>query len=104
MAIRLTDLGALAMAMMVITILLVYMRPKIVTDSNWPLLYFFALVVYQKMYDDIMSPYPIFVGVMCAAMIRFEFMSARFVKYFRWLETLTLVYVLWRLLGFLLYF
>ena len=54
------------MAMMAITVLLVYLRPRIPAESNWPLLYFIALVVYQKMNEDMMSPYPIFAGVMFA--------------------------------------
>jgi hypothetical protein len=104
MALRLTDAGVLAMALLVATIILVYMRPKIPSDSNWPLLYFIGLVVYQKMYEDLMNPYPIFIGVLCAGMIRFEFMNTRFVKYCRWLELLMLTYVIWSLLGFVLYF
>ncbi len=104
MSIRLTDVGVLAMAMMAITIWLMYLRPKMPAESNWPLLYFIALVVYQKTYLDTMNPYPIFAGIVCAAMIRFEFMNLRLVKYFRWIEFLMLSYVVWRLLGYLLYF
>ena len=104
MAIRFTDSGVLAMAMIAVTILLACLRPRMAPESNWPLLYFVALVVYQKMYMDAMNPYPIFMGVVCAAMIRFEFMNPKFVRYFRWIELVMLVYVVWNLLGFILYF
>lgn len=97
-------MSVLAMAVIAITILLAYLRPKIPPESNWPLLYFIGLVVYQKLCEDVLSPYPIFIGVVCAGMIRFEFMNLRFLKYFRWLELLMLVLVLWDLLGFILYF
>ena len=89
---------------MAVTIILVYMRPKIAPESNWPLLYFIGLVLYQKMFEDILNPYPIFIGVVCAGMIRFEFMNLRFLKYFRWLELLMLVYVTWQLFGYIMYF
>ena len=84
--------------------MLAYMRPKLPTESNWPLLYFVGLVLYQKMYEDVLNPYPIFIGVLCAGMIRFEFMNLRFVKYFRWIELLMLVSVIWSLLGYVMYF
>ena len=104
MAIRLTESSALAMAMIVVTILLAYKRPKMAPESNWPLLYFIALVVYEKMYMDAMNPYPIFIGVVCAGMIRFEFMNPRLMKYFRWIELLILAFVVWSLLGLVLYY
>lgn len=92
------------MILMAATVLLAYMRPKMAPESNLPLLYFIALVVYQKMFQEVLNPYPIFAGVVCAGMIRFEFMNPRFVKYFRWIELVVLIYVVWSLLGFVLYF
>ena len=92
------------MALMAVTMLLAYMRPKIAPESNWPLLYFIGLVLYQRMFEDILNPYPIFIGVVCAGMIRFEFMDLRFLKYFRWLELLMLIYVTWQLFGYVMYF
>ena len=104
MGLRLSDSGLFAFVLMAVTALLAYMRPKLPTESNWPLLYFVGLVLYQKMYEDVLNPYPIFIGVLCAGMIRFEFMNLRFVKYFRWIELLMLVSVIWSLLGYVMYF
>ena len=104
MSIRLTDSGALAIIMMVLTIWIATARWKLPSESNWPLLFFIGLVVYQKMYPEVVDSYPIFIGIVCAGMIRFEFMNPRFVNVVRWVELLMFLYVIWRLLTYVLYF
>ena len=104
MALRLSDSGLFAIVVIIVTALLAFMRPRMQPESNWPLLYFIALVLYQKTNEELLNPYPVFIGVLCAGMIRFEFMNARFIKYFRWLELLMLVYVIWTMLGYVMYF
>jgi hypothetical protein len=104
MGIRLTDSSLLAIAVMILTIWIAIARRKIPMESNWPLLYFIGLVVYQKLYPDVLDPYPIFMGVVCAGVIRFEFMNLRFAKFVCWVELLMFLYVIWRLLVFVLYF
>ncbi len=104
MGLRLTDSGFLALVLIAITALMAWVRPKMATESNWPLLYFIGLVLYQKMNEELLHPYPIFIGILCAGLIRFEFMSPRWVKYVRWIELVTLVYVIMKLLGFVMYF
>ena len=104
MAIRLTDSGVLAIIMMVITTWIAAARWKLPSESNWPLLFFIGLVIYQKMYPEVVDSYPIFIGIVCAGMIRFEFMNSRFVNVIRWVELLMFLYVIWRLLTYVLYF
>jgi hypothetical protein len=101
---RLSDSGLFAIVLMLVTVVLAYMRPKIATENNWPLLYFIALVLYQKVNEDVLGQYPVFIGIVCAGMIRFEFMNLRFVKLFRWIELMMLLYVIWQLFKYVMYF
>lgn len=104
MGIRLTDSSLLAIVVMAATIWIAIARRKMSLESNWPLLYFIGLVVYQKMNPDVLDSYPIFMGIVCAGIIRFEFMNLRFAKFVCWVELLIFLYLIWRLLVFVVHF
>ena len=100
MSFRFTDLEILALFVCALTTWLFTIRGSLQTESNWPLVYYLAMVFYQKTGGQFLEANFIYAGVVCAMMIRFEFMSAGFVKVFRFIESICLIYVIWRCLDF----
>ena len=104
MGIRLTDSGLFALCLLVDTAWMAWMRPKMAIENNWPLLYFIALVLYQKTNEELLHPYPIFLGILCAGLIRFEFMSPKWIRFVRWIELVSLSYVMIKLVAYIMYY
>lgn len=80
------------------TVWLAISRLRLRLDSNWPLVYYFAAVVYLNLYPLTVNPYVTYVAVICALLLRFEFMSDRLVAMVRILEIIALANVGWTLL------
>ena len=68
-------------------------------DNGWPLAYYLALVVYLNAYDLVLNPYVVYVAVVCALMLRFEFMNARIVLFVRVIEVGALIHIGYCLIG-----
>ncbi|MGJ5819221.1 hypothetical protein [Paludibaculum fermentans] len=71
-------------------------------ENSWPLLFYLVLVTYLNSYDQVLNPYVVYVAVICALFIRFEFMNERVVFFVRVLEVATLAHIGFRLLTTLL--
>ncbi len=65
-------------------------------ENNWPLFYYVFLVLYLKTFDRALDPYTIYVGVVSALFLRFEFMGGWFLKFVRTVEMAVLGYVVYR--------
>ena len=100
---RFSDLEILALIVCGFTCWLFAVRGRMPSESNWPLVFYLALVFYQKTSGQFLEANFIYAGVVCAMMIRFEFMSQGFVKVFRFIEAICLIYVIWRCLDFVLF-
>jgi hypothetical protein len=103
MSFRFTDIELLALFAAAITATLFVVRGRMAPESNWPLAFYLAMVFYQKTGGQFLEPNFIYAGVVCAMMIRFEFMSQGFVKTFRFIEAICLIYVVWRCIDFALF-
>ncbi|MFN0105583.1 MAG: hypothetical protein ACKV2U_26285 [Bryobacteraceae bacterium] len=103
MSLRFSDLELLALIVCGLTCWLFAVRGRLAHESNWPLVYYLAMVFYQKTVGQFLEAGIVYAGVVCAMMIRFEFMSQGFVKVFRFLETVCFVYIVWRCLDFVLF-
>jgi hypothetical protein len=103
MSLRFSDLEILALIVCGFTCWLFAVRGRMQSESNWPLAFYLALVLYQKTAGQFLEANFIYAGVVCAMMIRFEFMSQGFVKVFRFIEAICLIYVIWRCLEFVLF-
>jgi len=103
MSLRFTDVELLALVAFGITAWLFTMRSRIVTESNWPLVYYLGMVFYQKTGGRFLEANFLYTGVICAMMIRFEFMSPKVVKIFRFIEAICLIYIIWKCLDFVLF-
>ncbi|MBI5085751.1 MAG: hypothetical protein HZB13_14270 [Acidobacteria bacterium] len=71
-------------------------------ENNWPLIYDIALVVYLNTWDLILNPYVVYVAVVCALLIRFEFLNERIVFFVKVVEIIALTHIGWCLLSTLL--
>ncbi len=81
----------------VATVWLAVMRPSMRLDNNWPLLLYLCIVVYLNSLELVLNPYVVYVAVVCALLLRFEFLNARVVLLVRTLEQLGLIHIAWRL-------
>ena len=79
------------------------MRGRLANENNWPLFYYLAIVFYQKTAGRFLSAEFLYTGIVCAMMIRFEFMSPGIVKFFRVIEAICLIYVIWRTIDFAIF-
>lgn len=103
MSIRLGDSEVLALIACGATIWLLLSRGKLASESNWPLLYYISMVIYQKAGGGFIDSSFLYAGVVCAMMIRFEFMSQTFSKVFRLIEAVCLIYVSWRCVDYVFF-
>jgi hypothetical protein len=103
MSLRFSDLELLALVVCGFTCWLFAVRGRVHAESNWPLVFYLAMVFYQKTGGQFLEANFIYAGVVCAMMIRFEFMSQGFAKIFRFIEAICLIYVIWRCLDFVLF-
>jgi hypothetical protein len=102
MPLRFSDLEILALIVCGLTGWLFARRVRMRSESNWPLAFYLGLLFYQKTSGEFLEPTVLYAGVVCAMMIRFEFMSPRVVKVFRFIEAICLLYVIWRCVEFVL--
>lgn len=103
MSLRFSDLELLALIASGVTTWLFVVRGRMLPEDNWPLVYYLGMVFYQKMGGGFLDANFIYAGVVCAMLIRFEFMSQTVVKLFRFMEGICLVYIVWRCLDFVLF-
>lgn len=103
MSLRLSDIEILALIVCGLAAWLFAARGRMQPESNWPLAFYLSLVFYQKNSGQFLEANFIYAAVICAMMIRFEFMSHGFVKVFRFIEAICLIYVIWRCIEFVLF-
>lgn len=82
-----------AAVLLLFTFWLIAARFSIRPDSTWPFAYYAALVIFHQAMQGLLAPMPIYIAVVCALFLRFEFMSKSFRWIFRLAEAGGLVYV-----------
>jgi len=103
MSLNLSNEGLLTIILAGMTIWLAVVRGRLRMENNWPLIYYLLLVLYQKRYPDNIAPIGVYIGVVNALFLRFEFVGGIMVKILRAIEIMVLAYVLWRCLGVIFY-
>jgi hypothetical protein len=63
-------------------------------EIPWPMLYYLALVIFVRSNEGEFNNLLIFIGVLCAAFLRYEFLGGIFLKIFRTGEFAVHVYVI----------
>jgi hypothetical protein len=68
------------------------------TDHNLPLTFYFLTLAFNRWFERGLNVDLLLVGAAVAAIIRFEFLSKTFVKWFCYLELVLLVAIIWNIL------
>ena|SRR5882724_2629883 len=90
-----TPLNVAEMLVMALGILAMYMLFRQKTDSNLPILYYIAMIIFMTMTERDVSPYLFYSGLAIALLLRFEFMNASFTKFVVSIEIIAIVLILW---------
>ncbi len=88
--------------LLIFTVGLIVFRFTRRIDSNWPLVYYFLLVLYSKGFAGSLDPRWVYAAVVTALFLRFEFMGGWVTRFFRLVELVILTYILWRSFGLLM--
>ena len=81
----------------------IYIRAKNWLDSNIPIIYYVAMVIYVRSIDNPRLPlWVVLVGFALGGMLRFEFMNPAFTKIIKALEMLTLAAIIYQSLTMIL--
>jgi hypothetical protein len=65
-------------------------------DSNLPMVFNLMIGAHMMTFEDGLSPMWVYVALVCALFLRFEFMARFFVRVVRTVETVALGYIIWR--------
>ena len=98
----LTLTNLFALVLMGLTVWLAVSRQTTRLGTNWPLLYYVFLVGFLKVFEGSLDPYMVFVGLVSALFLRFEFMGGWFLKFVRGVELFILAYVIYRCFALIL--
>jgi hypothetical protein len=99
--IRPTTYNITTLLLLVITIVVLIWRYRTKPDNNWPPFYYIALIAFTQKFDEVLNANYVGVAVICALLLRFEFMSGGFLRFVMYLETVALGYVIVRCLQIL---
>ncbi len=89
---RFTVFNGSTVVFVAITVWVLSVRIRGVVDSNWPLFYYVAVVAYSAVFPGYLDPAFVYAGVVCALLLRFEFMGGFFLKIVRVIEIIVLAY------------
>jgi len=68
-------------------------------DSTWPLVFYAALVAFHQAFPGRLLSYPIFIGVVTALLLRFEFTGNRLAALLRTVEIFMIVLIIQNFVG-----
>jgi hypothetical protein len=92
-----TDLTTLLVVTLAIVAAVLVLRKRY--DSNVPLLFYLAALVFLSVTERAMNPYLLYGGLACALLLRFEFLGRGVAKFVAFLTTSTLCLIAWMFLA-----
>jgi hypothetical protein len=96
MLFRLTAFNSATCGVMLLTLGMIWARYRFDPERTWLLFYYAPVAAYTMRYWDSLHPPWVLAGVICALVLRFEFMGDWVAKGVRVVESAFFVYVLWR--------
>jgi hypothetical protein len=102
MGFQLTNFNVVSAVMLGASVWMVWGRFTLRLESNWPLVYYLLMVIYNNTYPSRLNPYVLFISVVCGLLLRFEFMGIKVVRTVQIVEFAMLATLMYRL--FLLIF
>lgn len=91
-----TLFNVVTLFLMVVTAFIAVKRFTLRVDSNWPLAYYVVLVAYWRGFAYTLDHYWVLAGVLCALLLRFEFLGGAAEKLIRAVELAVFAYVVLR--------
>ncbi len=76
-----------------LTLWVLIARIRGVVESNWPLYYYAGVIGYSVVFPGYLDEAWIYAGVVCALLLRFEFMGGWFLKIIRTIDILVLLVI-----------
>jgi hypothetical protein len=73
----------------------VYTRTRNWLDSNFPLIFYFGLLMYSTTLEDKFPPFLVYAGLGLGFLIRFEFMSEHFIRVVKFCEYAVLAAIIY---------
>ncbi len=92
---RWTPFSFATLALIAITAWMMTARARGGVESNWPLLYYAAVVAYGVAFPGTLITYWILIGSGAALLLRFEFLGGAALTFIRVMEFFFFGYVLW---------
>ncbi len=93
---KVTLFNVITMVLIGLTIWVIVARIRSKLESNWPLVYYFLVLVYWRAFEGGLSPYWVYAGLVSAVLLRFEFMGGVVLTLVRVVEYFFLGYVIVR--------
>lgn len=93
MYIKITLFSVITLIYMSLTVWLLVARTRGRLESNWPLVYYFLVLVYWRAFEGALNPYWVYAGVVSAALLRFEFLGGVVLTFVRVIEYFFLAYM-----------
>ena len=91
-----TLFNVVTLFLMAVTAFIAVKRFTFRVDSNWPLVYYVVLIAYWRGFPYTLENYWVLGGVLCALLLRFEFLGGAAVKLIRAVELAVFAYVMLR--------
>jgi hypothetical protein len=94
-----TTFNITTLCMFGLTVWVIWTRHRTQLENNWPLFYYITLVLYSNKFEEAINPGIVFVTVVMALLLRFEFLGGWLLQAVKVLESVGLVYIALRLIG-----
>jgi hypothetical protein len=94
--IRLTPFNVITVIMMAATAWVIWARSHKPVENNWPLFYYLGIVIYLKTFERSFDPLIVYIGLVSALFLRFEFLGGFILKTVRMMDLMILAYYIWR--------
>ena len=91
-----TVFNIVTLLLLAATVLVAVKRFTLHMDSNWPLIYYSAVIAYWRWFNYSFDNYWVLAGLGCALLLRFEFLGAAVVKLIRAVELVIFAYIILR--------
>ena len=104
MVFQLTNFNVISAVMLAASLWMVWGRFTLRLESNWPLVYYLLMVIYNNTYSRRLNPYVLFVAVICGLLLRFEFMGVRVVRIVQLVEFTMVAFLIYRLFALIFFF
>jgi hypothetical protein len=78
-----------------VTVWVLIARLRGAVETNWPLFYYLGVVAFSTAIPGVLDPAWVYSGVVCALLLRFEFLGGFLLKVVRGIEMVVLLYLLY---------